>query len=86
MVVPSDNAARRALTTPAPGAGLDGFRPAGAAQVFTQGFLNASLLQLAICSPPRQAATRRYTEVYVTELGERARRTPAGEARETVAG
>ncbi|MEZ5365133.1 MAG: hypothetical protein R2748_23105 [Bryobacterales bacterium] len=42
--------------------------------VFTQGFLNASLLQLAVCAPPRQAMTRRYSEIYITELGASARR------------
>lgn len=65
MLARSDHSLRRAWSSPAPG---------GAAQVFTQGFLNASLLQLAICSPPREAAaTRRYSEIYITELGEKAR-------------
>lgn len=64
MLGRSDTSLRRAWSAPAP----------GAAQVFTQGFLNASLLQLAICSPPRQASTtRRYSEIYITELGEKAR-------------
>jgi hypothetical protein len=64
MLGRSDTSLRRAWSAPAP----------GAAQVFTQGFLNASLLQLAICSPPRQAATtRRYSEIYITELGEKVR-------------
>lgn len=64
MLGRSATSIRRAWSAPAP----------GAAQVFTQGFLNASLLQLAICSPPRQAATtRRYSEIYITELGEKAR-------------
>ena len=53
---------------------------ADAASVFTQGFLNASLLQLAICAPPRQAATRRYSEVYITELGAKARKAALRQA------
>lgn len=47
---------------------------ANAMSVFTQGFLNASMLQLAVCAPPRQAMTRRYSEIYITELGAAARR------------
>jgi hypothetical protein len=76
MLARNDTALRRALPPAAP----------SAAQVFTQGFLNASLLQLAICSPPRQAATtRRYSEIYITELGEKARQKAAPDERsETV--
>jgi hypothetical protein len=74
MVVRSDNVARRALT-PLPADGdVSGHSPAGAVEIFTRGFLNASLLQLAICAPPRQAAMRRQEQVHITELGERARR------------
>ena len=71
MLARSDNAMRRALTAPA--------------SVFTQGFLNASLIQLAICAPPRQAAiTRRYSEIYITELGAKARKRAAESVGETV--
>jgi hypothetical protein len=67
MVARADLSLRRAWS-PAP----------GPAQVFTQGFLNASLLQLAICSPPRQAeTTRQISEIYITEMGEKARRRAA---------
>jgi hypothetical protein len=76
---------RRALTPLPSGPDFDGFAPAGVAQVFTQGFLNASLFQLAICAPPRQAATRRYEQVYITELGEQARRRFEREPSEAVA-
>lgn len=78
MVVRTDDAARRAF----PAAGDRNMHaPAGAAEVFTQGFLNASLLRLAICAPPRHAATRRREQVYVTELGAMARlRIPKEEA------
>jgi hypothetical protein len=73
MFARTDTAIRRALMRP-----VDEFQPASAAQVFTHVFLNASLLQLAICSPPRQAATtRRYSEVYITELGAKAGRRAA---------
>ena len=77
MTARFDTALRRSLSAPA---------PVGAAQVFTQGFLNASLLQLAICAPPRQAATtRRYSEIYITELGEKVRqRARMAEQVETV--
>ena len=66
MLARSDIAMRRSLAQPA------------VASVFTQGFLNASLIQLAICAPPRQAAvTRRYSEIYITELGAKVRKAAA---------
>ncbi len=44
--------------------------------VFFQGFMNGSMLQMAVCSPPRSAATvaaeQKYAAVYVTRLGARA--------------
>jgi hypothetical protein len=39
-----------------------------AGEVFARGFLRGSLLQLAICTPPREAAMPRYAAVYVTRL------------------
>lgn len=49
------------------------------AQTFLSGFMRSSMLQLAVCSPPRQAATKRVDAVFITRLGERveARSTPA---------
>lgn len=41
--------------------------------VFRNGFLNGSMLQIAVCSPPRETATEKveqpYAAVYVTRLG-----------------
>ena len=41
--------------------------------VFFRGFLNGSMLQMAVCSPPRSAATvaaeQKYAAVYVTRMG-----------------
>ena len=41
--------------------------------VFFRGFMNGSMLQMAVCSPPRNAATveaeKKYAAVYVTRLG-----------------
>lgn len=41
--------------------------------VFFQGFMNGSMLQMAVCSPPRSAAMlaaeQKYAAVYVTRLG-----------------
>ena len=38
-------------------------------RIFKSGFLRGSMLQLAVCAPPRQAAMRKYEAVYVTSLG-----------------
>ena len=68
MIAGTESLFRRALNASPAAAGA---ASGGAAQVFTQGFLNASMLQLAVCAPPRAAATtRRYAEVYITEPGE----------------
>lgn len=48
--------------------------------VFRQGFLHGSLLQLAVCTPARRAATRKYSAVYVNRLGETVRREPVARA------
>jgi hypothetical protein len=44
--------------------------------VFFRGFMNGSMLQMAVCSPPRSAATiaaeQKYAAVYVTRMGSRA--------------
>jgi hypothetical protein len=49
--------------------------------VFFRGFMNGSMLQMAVCSPPRSAATaaaeQKYAAVYVTRIGAK---VPAGEA------
>ncbi len=49
-----------------------------------QGFMRSSLLHMAVCSPPREAATRKYDAVFVTSAGSGAtaamRRTEAVEA------
>lgn len=41
--------------------------------VFRSGFMNGSMLQMAVCSPPRSAATvkaeQRYSAVFVTRMG-----------------
>lgn len=41
--------------------------------VFFRGFMNGSMLQMAVCSPPRSAATvaaeQKYAAVYVTRMG-----------------
>lgn len=41
--------------------------------VFFRGFMNGSMLQMAVCSPPRSAARveaeEKYAAVYVTRLG-----------------
>lgn len=41
--------------------------------VFCRGFMNGSMLQMAVCSPPRSAAMaaaeQKYAAVYVTRLG-----------------
>jgi hypothetical protein len=41
--------------------------------VFFRGFMNGSMLQMAVCSPPRSAAMteaeQKYAAVYVTRLG-----------------
>ena len=44
-----------------------------ALDVFQRGLLNASLLQLAICAPPRAAFDREFDQVYIARLGERVR-------------
>jgi hypothetical protein len=85
MFARTDTAIRRAMLQPPSGSGLEIQQPRSAGSVFTQGFLNASLLQLAICAPPRRAVTRRYSEVYITELGERARSRTRVVEREVVA-
>ena len=45
--------------------------------VFFRGFMNGSMLQMAVCSPPRSAATvaaeQRYAAVYLTRLGAKVR-------------
>ena len=41
-------------------------------QIFTRGFLRGSMLQMAVCTPPRQAMTRKYEAVFVTSLGAKA--------------
>lgn len=45
--------------------------------VFFNGFMNGSMLQMAVCSPPRSAATmeaeQKYAAVYVTRLGAKVR-------------
>jgi hypothetical protein len=50
--------------------------PPSLGQVFRNGFLNGSMLQMAVCSPPREAATTRaeqpYAAIYVTRMGARA--------------
>lgn len=40
------------------------------AQTFMTGFLRGSVLQMAICSPPRQAVTQKVDAVFITRLGE----------------
>jgi len=49
--------------------------------VFFRGFMNGSMLQMAVCSPPRSAATaaaeRKYAAVYVTRLGAKVTATVA---------
>ncbi len=68
MVARTESLFRRAFSAQAPHAA--GFTAAPPAEVFTQGFLNASLLQLAICAPPRQAErTPELTKIYITEPG-----------------
>ena len=47
--------------------------------VFRQGFLNGSLLQLAICTPSRRAETVKYSAVYVSRMGEAQRAEPVEE-------
>lgn len=48
--------------------------------VFRRGFMNGSMLQMAVCSPPRSAATvaaeQKYAAVYVTRVGAK---TPVAE-------
>lgn len=45
-------------------------------QVFRNGFMNGSMLQMAVCSPPREAAmaskAQRYDAIYVTRMGSKA--------------
>ena len=45
--------------------------------VFFRGFMTGSMLQMAVCSPPRSAATvaaeQRYAAVYLTRLGAKVR-------------
>lgn len=57
-------------------------RPTPLGQIFRQGFMRGSMLQMAVCSPPRHAATQKYDAVLVTELGAKA--TARSEAQETV--
>lgn len=49
--------------------------------IFFRGFMNGSMLQMAVCSPPRHAAMaeaeQKYAAVYVTRLGAK---VTAGEA------
>ena len=72
MVARTESLFRRALSAPGPVGG--GPVSATPAQVFTQGFLNASMLQMALCAPPRAAArTREIHEIYITEPGAQAR-------------
>jgi len=44
--------------------------------VFRNGFMNGSMLQMAVCSPPREATTattaQRYDAIYVTRMGSKA--------------
>ncbi len=46
-------------------------------EIFKQGFLRGSMLQMAVCTPPRQATTRKYEAVFVTALGGAARKARA---------
>lgn len=39
------------------------------ADVFRRGFMNASMLQMAVCSPSRQSETRRYSAIFVNRMG-----------------
>ena len=41
------------------------------AQTFLSGFMRGSMLQMAVCSPPRQAATQRVDAVFIARIGER---------------
>ncbi|MBI1358491.1 MAG: hypothetical protein GC160_29495 [Acidobacteria bacterium] len=54
------------------------------AQTFLRGFMRASMLQLAVCAPPRQAATRKVDAVFIARLGERVEAKGASATRERV--
>lgn len=53
------------------------------AQTFMTGFLRGSMVQLAICAPPRQAVSRPIDAVFIARLGEnvdaRAQSAPVAE-------
>ena len=61
-------------------------------RVFMDGFMNASLLELGVCSPSREAPmthqaepTRRYAAVYVTEWGGKSQQRKAAKAQQPAA-
>ena len=73
MQAPSGIAARRSwleaerralpLSPPSDGPSL--------AQTFLSGFMRGSMLQMAVCTPPRQAVTRKVDAVFIARIGER---------------
>jgi hypothetical protein len=40
------------------------------AQTFMTGFLRGSMLQMAVCAPPRQAAARPVDAVFIARIGD----------------
>jgi hypothetical protein len=59
-------AERRALPLAIPDAGPT------FAQTFIGGFLRGSMMQLAVCAPPRQSISRPVDAVFIARLGARA--------------
>lgn len=64
------------MTAAARAAGIQIDSRPSLSQVFRNGFMNGSMLQMAICSPPREAMTaataQRYDAIYVTRMGSKA--------------
>lgn len=70
----NENASRRTwMAAEARAATLRTISRPSLGDVFFRGFMNGSMLQMAVCSPPRSAATvaaeQKYAAVYVTRMG-----------------